>query len=255
MTIPKNVPWAKGFLDENWLEYGVKHTDNVPHVLNKDTTLPDGAATAAKQLPDGHNVVFPSPQEVRTYGKTGDATYQVPRIDAWTHAFMTLDYEHHEVHAGSSYHAFLNVSGGSGTKATFTLTTPNTTKWAHLVIHFRASVESNIHFGEGATVTSSSGSDFAPLNKERNSNNTSGMISSGSAGGAGNITSGSAVTNFGTTLHLEHVGSGRAGGESRGTNEWILKQNTTYAIELISEAASSELFLELHWYEHTNRSA
>jgi len=34
--------------------------------------------------------------------KTGDDTYQVPRIDASTHAITTIEHEHHEIHDGSS---------------------------------------------------------------------------------------------------------------------------------------------------------
>ncbi len=43
----------------------------------------------------------------------------------------------------------------------------------------------------------------------------------------------------------------KQGGEERGTTEWILKPSTTYAIEVESEASSSEVMVEMDWYEHT----
>jgi len=174
--------------------------------------------------------------------------------DASTEAVMTIEYPHHEIHEGSMYHAHHNASGGSGTKATISLTTPNTTKHLHVVIQGRGNVESMMTIGEGATVTAASGTDDAPHNRNRNSANVSTAISAGSAGGAGFITTGGAVTSFGTILNVEHFGAGnRAGGDSR-SEEWVLKANTTYAFEVESQAATSEVGININWYEHTDRN-
>ncbi|MCP4540160.1 MAG: hypothetical protein GY832_23730 [Chloroflexi bacterium] len=185
-----------------------------------------------------------------------DSNSRTAKCDSSTNSLQTIEYEHHEIHSGSSYTMEHNAAGGSGTKATISFTTPNTTKWLHMVITARANVEAFYTLGEGATITGASGADYAPRNKNRNSANTSGVISAGSAGGAGNATIGGTVTNFGTTLEMLHFGKGRQQpGASHGENEWILKQNTTYAFEVETEAASSEATVELHWYEHTDKTA
>ena len=175
------------------------------------------------------------------------------RIDASTNSLNCISYEHHEIHGGSLYTAEDNASGGSGTKATISFTTPDTTKWAHAIFTVRANVESHYTLGEGATITAASGADYVPRNQNRNSGNASALISAGSAGGAGKVTIGGTVTNFGTVLETIHFGSGKQGGEGRGMREWVLKQNTTYACEVETEAASSECTIEIHWYEHTDK--
>ncbi len=186
----------------------------------------------------------------KAMGYTG-STFQLARLDPVTFVPISIDTAHHHIHDGSSYHAFINAVGASGTKATLTFKTPNTSKLIHIVVGFRANVESLITCGEASTVTGASGSDFTPVNRNRNSSTTSGLITEGSAGGAGKITQGATVTNFGTILHIEHIGDGKQeGGEARGTHEWVLKPDTVYAIEVETEAASSEAHLELDWYEH-----
>lgn len=177
-----------------------------------------------------------------------------PRLDATALGFIVVAGSEHEVHAGHAFHVEHNATGGSGTKATISFTTPNTTNWSHIIVHMRSNVESFYTLGEGATITAASGSNYAPRNRNRNLVSiTSTLISAGSAGGAGNVTLGGTVTTFGTVLETLHIGSGRqTGGSEYGIDEWILKQNTTYALEIESEAASSEITIEMHWYEHTN---
>ncbi len=195
-------------------------------------------------------------KDVLIRGRHGSGATDVEdvRIDASTHSLQTISYAHHEIHGGAAYSAAISASGGSGTKATISFTTPDTTTWAHLVIIIRSNVEAQLTFGEAVTVTAASGADLAPFNRNRNSGNTSGMISNGSAGGAGNVTTGAIVTSFGTELVSgAQVGSGKDGDDARGIAEWVLKQNTAYAVELESQASSSEVYVELNWYEHTDK--
>ena len=170
-------------------------------------------------------------------------------LDTISLARKTVLEAHSHIHIGDSYTAEHNAVGASGTKATLTFTTPDTTKRIHFLVTMRGNVESFYTLGEGVTVTGSSGSDYAPRNRERNSSSISVLISAGSAGGVGYVTLGAAVTNFGTVLETLHFGSGKQGGESRDIREWVLKQNTTYALEVESQAANSEITIEGHWYE------
>jgi len=178
------------------------------------------------------------------------------RIDASTNTLQTIDYGHHEIHAGSGFHAEAKAAGGSGTKATITLTTPNTTKWAHVIVSFYSNVEAQVSVGEGATVTAESGTTLPAYNRNRNSGTATTMISEGTTGGdaAGALTQGATVSNFGTALVDDRqIGSGREGGETRELGEWVLKQNTIYAFECESQAASSEVRVIIDYYEHTDK--
>ena len=175
-------------------------------------------------------------------------------LDKSTGAQITITYPHHEVHSGSSFRASHFAAGGSGTKATISFTTADTDKWLHVIFTSRSNVEAIFTFGEGATVTGSSGSDYAPRNRNRNSTKTSGVSGAGSAGAAGNCTVGGTVTDFGTILEQLHFGSGvKVGGDTRGTAEWVLAPNTVYAVEIESQAASSEVFVDADWYEHSDK--
>ena len=180
-----------------------------------------------------------------------DGKNEIPS-DGTTASLLVIDHTHHKIHEGVMYHATANAAGGLGTKATLSFTTPNTTKWAHMLIHTRSNVEAIYTLGEGATITAASGSNWPATNKNRNSTNTSDMISAGSSSGAGYITVNATVTSAGNVIDNDHFGIGRSGGESRNDDEWILKQNTTYAAEVISEAATSEVSISIEWYEHTD---
>jgi len=196
--------------------------------------------------------------ELRTirgrYGSGAGQTDDI-RIDGSTETLMQLNYEHHEIHSGSMFHAEANAAGGSGTKATITFKTPNSNKWAHVLFTARSNAASVMTIGEAATVTAASGTNYAPKNKNRNHATASVLIAEGSAGGAGNVTTGATVTSFGTELTSVQMGAGvKEGGETRGTGEWVLRANTVYAFEVESQAASSEVNVELTWYEHTERN-
>ena len=169
-----------------------------------------------------------------------------PRRDRSTAVQMSIDYAHHEAHEGSMYHAHVSAAGGAATKATISFTTPNTAKWFHVVFFYRSNVEALFTMGEGATVTAASGTDYKARNRNRNIADASTAISAGSAGGATFVTEGGTVTNFGTVIDGDHFGSGqKTGGGDRASNEWVLKQNTTYAFEIESQAATSEVGLAL----------
>lgn len=175
-------------------------------------------------------------------------------IDEITNADVSMEHAHHEIHIGNMFHCEHNADGGVGTKATISFTTPDNGKWTHAVFSLRSNVEAHYTLGEGATITGASGSDYAPRNMNRNKPDiVSELISAGSAGGAGKVTLGGTVTDFGTVLETLHFGNHKLGGEGRGQREWILKTNTTYACEIETEAASSDCSVEIHWYEQTNK--
>ena len=104
------------------------------------------------------------------FARVDDDTVKNARLDQSTEALITIDYAHHDLHEGSMYHVHTNAAGGSGTKATISFTTPDTTQYFHLIFFYRSIVEALFTMGEGATVTASSGSDYLARNRNRNAN-------------------------------------------------------------------------------------
>jgi len=107
-------------------------------------------------------------------GKTGDSTYQSPRIDSVTHALQTIEYEHHEIHSGSSFTCDFVQDVGSGATLSTIVITPNTTKWLHLVYEIEVQDESEFTIYEGAIT--GTGTTITIYNRDRNNASTSSTI-------------------------------------------------------------------------------
>jgi len=245
-------------------------------------------ATSAKQLADNHNVTVSNPtadpetglatsdnqtngsQETIILAKTGDATYQVPRLDVITHAFSTIEYEHHEIHGGKMYHAYYAVTTAatSGHKSGLYIKTPAAGgALCHVVVHFSASVAADAHILEAPTIDANVGTSHTNViyNRYRDSVNESGVLSNAASPVANRFTT-MAYDQFGGTwaegtvleAYALQTGTGpkAAGGESRGASEWILKAGTAYVFMLENTVATANNHLiHIDWYEHTNKSA
>ena len=167
---------------------------------------------------------------------------------------VTLDVEHHEVHEGDMYSAFIyDEDAASGHTIEIHLQAPavaSPQKRIHLVIDHNATGEHLFTLSEAATY-SSGGTAFTAINRNRGSGNTtdSQALRTGSNKGSNNIVTG------GSPVVLESIwtGSGRGtGGESRGLQEWVLDPGEEYLIKIESKAAGIALFLQAIWYEHTD---
>jgi hypothetical protein len=169
--------------------------------------------------------------------------------DAATHAIMTVDYEHHEVHSGSHYTFTMDSTVGDSDTLGFLIVTPNTTKWAHMVIEVDGALDTRFDLFESSTHTT--GGERTAYNNNRNSANTNTTT-------IHNWTRG---VSDGTNIFRSHfgidsgVGAGRVtgGGGTRGATEWILKQNTKYFAAIISATAANVVSLKFTWYEHTDK--
>ncbi len=171
-----------------------------------------------------------------------------PLADLATHATIVVDYPHHELHAGSAYFVIYSALANDTDVIEIRFQTPNTTKWAHMLIDIEAALAATAEIWEGTTKTHEAGNVLAALN--RNSANTSGLTICHTPGGA----------QAGAATIMEYVGSatvsGRvaAGGHSGGRNEVILDQNNDYLIRVTSRADANALTIVLDWYEHTSKS-
>jgi len=178
-------------------------------------------------------------------GQFGDT----PVYDGITNAIRIIDYEHHETHSGSSYFCVYSALADTDDIASVRIATPNTTKWAHMVIEIDSGLAATAQLWANTTMTDNASNRITPVNRDFNSENTSGLTichtPSGSQTGAASLTQyiGAATTNGRV---IEGGGTG-----SRG--EFILKQNSAYYIKVTSRADGNSLSIILNWYEHTNR--
>lgn len=157
---------------------------------------------------------------------------------------------HKAIHDGISYVVIHQGTKNNGETLIISFKTPNTAIRAHLFMRARASGEANYVILEGAVVTNGTGTEKAIINRERNSLNTSTVIDNATSPVAGNVTLDPTVTGNGTTIFEEHFGAGKTvGGQSRGEDEFILKQNTQYVLKITSETATNDVEFLIDYYE------
>jgi hypothetical protein len=205
----------------------------------------------------------------RAYGRFGNDhdDYDVIGIDASTNAVIVVNYDHHEVHAGSAYHVGYSVktANSDGDVTAIMFQTPDTAKWIHLVATFACSSPAEAIILEAPTLEDSGdGSDKAVLNRNRNSAAVSTVKSLEDTPTVGSVTTMNEAewtavgVTGGTELEHEYLAGGEGpkavGGTTRGSQEWVLKQNTIYVIYLKNTGASANVHsISLDWYEHTDK--
>ena len=168
-------------------------------------------------------------------------------IDPMTRVINTIEYEHHEIHAGSMFRAGEEVAlSNAGTRVIHILT-PDTTKWAHLVYNISNTLETEFEWFEAPTVTGN-GTAVASYNRNRNSLTAATTL----------VFHTPTTTADGTLLSTRREGLGKtAGGTARSVAEWILEQNTSYMLRLTSRGgAGTTNYVNwwLVWYEHTSKT-
>jgi hypothetical protein len=173
------------------------------------------------------------------------------RLDSSTHTMQTIDYEHHEVHSGSHFiYTQCDADFDIADAVELLIVTPNTTKWAHIVIDVDAALDTTVSLYEGSTHTVNAAQ--TAYNKNRNSAtaNTTTINTHNNDGADGTLIWQSC---FGI-----NTGGGSnkvaGGGESRGAREWVLDQNNKYLLTILSGSDNSSMALKLSWYEHTDKA-
>ena len=180
-------------------------------------------------------------------GKIADNDVRIAYVDPITHTLMTIDYVHHEIHEGDHFLYTDAVTLGEAGVQNYHITTPNTTKWAHMIFVVDGSAITQVELYEGTDKAGDT--DVVAGNSNRNSTTAATLvIKKGLTGG----------TSDGTRLHIYKGGSatnqsrGEAG--TRNDEELILKQNTKYILRITSGTASNLCNVRMSWYEHTNKS-
>jgi len=172
-------------------------------------------------------------------------------MDSRTYAFKTIEYPHNEIHGGSSYVFAEAVDQTINHAYDIQITTPNTTKWAHMIFSFVVEAETDWFFYENVNIILA-GAAATPLNRDRNSANTSGLtLAVITNTTVGNANADTAVAGATTLIH-GHTGDKKASGGIAGRHEFILKQNEDYSLRFVATAAGWVAW-NIDWYEHTNK--
>lgn len=199
---------------------------------------------------DGDTAVVTQSQ---IYGSGSDSLVQPIRIDKFTNTLQVIDYAHHEAHAASHYFVRNYEDQANGAYLDIRVTTPDTTKWAHMLLIIEVESEVEVMVYEGAVI-SVAGTARTPINNNRNSANTSGLafdyIVNTSLANADADTDVSGAT----LLEDYIVGSGRDSGSASRDQEIILDQNRIYDVRILNNAAGYVNYF-FSWYEHTDANA
>jgi len=184
------------------------------------------------------------------------------RADASTHTLQVIDYPHHEIHGGSGFFV-CNSTPDIGAQTTpadvlsLTFTTPDTTKWAHMLFEFLGGPGALCGIREAGTGGASPTGAIVCANRNRNSGTTS--VLSDLNPTAGQISYDATLDTGGTAFEFYLPGSGGTpaagspGTMGGGRAELILKQNTRYQVYM-QDTANVAASIILDWYEHTDKS-
>jgi hypothetical protein len=169
------------------------------------------------------------------------------RMDGSTNTLNVIDYPHHEIHSGSSFTVADTVVADT-TTVKWQITTPNTTKYAHLVFTLTCTGEATFLVTEGSDRTD--GTALVEVNRNRVGTPTAATVivtrtpTSGTTDGATTLfTMRNGITNV--------AGKNIEGSTARATNEWVLKPNTKYVVSITTYAAVYATMV-VDWYEHTD---
>ena len=222
--------------------------------VSQTATTAGNAKISLEELETGVSDNNKTQLKTSMYGKTGDATFQVPRIDAITHSLQIIDYEHHEIHSGSHFFVDGVQDLSINQVLDFTWQMPNTTKWTHWTWQIETESETAWYVYETVVATNPLANTVTPLNNDRNSATTSGTTMKFEL--QSNLTAANNDTDVtGATLLQSGIsGAGKTSGDSRREHELILKQNTLYCLRAVASSAGYIDF-KMNWYEHTNKTA
>ncbi len=185
-------------------------------------------------------------------------TYLPGLADATTAASVSLEYDHHEVHAGAAFSVEHDgASIAAGASLVFAFRVPSGTKHVHLTAAWRSEAAATFEFGPG-TWDTSSGSAVTPTN-HRTDSATASIVLGDSTGSwvADTVVKDptTPVVTAGTRQIREvaHVSRQAGGAESRGERERLLTGEDEYLAVLTNDdVAAKGLWLRVSWYEHTD---
>jgi len=216
-----------------------------PMVVRQDTLVSNAGVSAngdyAFMFCDNMGRVYTNSQVSM---QISNGTLKIPRLDNSTESIQTIEYEHHEIHAGTHFYICgYNSELSNNEELNYVVTTPNTTKWAHMTFDFASTLGASLQVFEG-TGSVVSGTTATIYNNNRNSATTSTL----------NVIQNPTSVFSGTQISGYLAGANRVSGFNSRDREMVLKQNTKYLFKFISLANSNSLSYCGEWYEHTDNN-
>ncbi len=165
-------------------------------------------------------------------------------LDATSGKLTAIEYEHSQIHEGNMFTVLEVTDLTNAAVRDILAVSPDTLKWAHLVWEIEHELETLIQFYRGTTY-SDIGTEVDSLNRNGNSTNNA----------TTKVYHTPTITDVGTLIGTIQQGDGKkAGGSDRLSNEFILKQNTSYLIRITNLTASNNLIAtKLNWYERISK--
>lgn len=145
------------------------------------------------------------------------------------------------IHEGRAYVAFVKATVDTGQTVDILLTVPAGVH-VHASPSFHADGAANVVILEGVTY-SSGGSDFTPVNKDRNSARASTVA----------VKTGTLTVSGGATIWTEHLGTSKNSGGAAVTEfEWDLKMGVATLLRVTSGGNGNTITIAVAWNEPTS---
>lgn len=166
-------------------------------------------------------------------------------VDARVHCLQMIEVGHHEIHEGEFFTLTSVVDKDASETLEVRLLTPAAPAEIHIVGTLTGTGETLYEFFETTTKTHVGGNAITPLNRNRNSSNTSGITElCHTPGGSGD----------GNLIWTLQQGAGAFSAQHRATSEFILKYATAYLFRATSKANGNTISIEFDWYEESTPS-
>ena len=157
------------------------------------------------------NIRQPMQGNAALLGKINDDNFRQARVDSSTESLQTIEYEHHEIHAGSGFHCIEVVDLAINNTRDVQIVTPDSTKWAHMLAAVDTESETEWFLYENVVINNT-GTACGIINQNRNSAKTS--ILSIFAIDNNSVADANVDTNISgaTTIYHQITGSGKDAG-------------------------------------------
>lgn len=172
----------------------------------------------------------------------GYSGYQLS--DNVSRGMLVVNLAEHKVHDGEHFFIQDYTTLGDGGTLDFSIETPNSVEWIHMLFEIDGTKATTIDVYEGGTATG--GTAVTAYNNNRNSSGTS------SATILANPTWNGGTKIIGVKFGTSGSPLASGGGSARRENELILKQNTTYLWRIVSGASDNDIGYRGEWFEHVS---
>lgn len=168
-----------------------------------------------------------------------DAAGEPLAVDEATGTILNMSFSHWLTHEGQAYILTGQAEGlDNGEVFNLTVITPDSAQRMRMLFSAEGELGIHVRVYEGATVNAT-GTPVTPINRERNSSNTSNST----------CREGDTFASLGTLLWQWHSGGRKVAGNARESEEIVLLQDSTYILQIESHADNNVVSGLANWYE------